>query len=133
MMTRIYNDTVHVPGNTKAGSDCRARVWTNGTGFVVLLSEAEHNPGFSVTNAFEQFATELWKECPALATARPELVRWFEHYPERLRAGNMAATFDRVELRQTGTVFHSPQWRSSSLAELEALIKTQLKEQDDQT
>lgn len=75
-------------------------------GAVVIFSERADNRGTSITNWFENLATQIYRE--HLRHLGPASIRWFERYPAR---GDVAETLDRVLLTWDGAVFKTPHWQ----------------------
>jgi len=75
-------------------------------GAVVIFSERVDNRGTSITNWFENLATQTYRE--HLRHLAPGSIRWFERYPSR---GDVAETLDRVLLTWDGAVFKAPHWQ----------------------
>jgi hypothetical protein len=68
----------------------------------VIVTELPDNPGISVTNAFEDIATIIFRE-HLHGTYEPRSIRWIEHYPDRGRDVRgkvlIKETFDEVTLK----------------------------------
>jgi hypothetical protein len=80
----------------------------------VVLTELRTNPGLSVTNCYEDLATDIARglvECRAIEDAT--LIQWIEHYePDSRRAPPFAAeTWDRVTMDWDGSRFAYPRWK----------------------
>lgn len=77
---------------------------------VVVLTEFQHNPGMSVTNAVDVIATKVRRAF--LGGVSPENIIWIERYEYGTRAGETTGeTFDFVALNWTGGAFAGPHWR----------------------
>jgi hypothetical protein len=115
MMKKIFDDLINYPGNTKAGSTCHVRVFLLEHEFkaVVVATELDLNPGFSVTNGAELIRKETMKAVWQLRALEPDRITWAEHYPER--DGFDLVIFDNA----SGEVMH---WKPFSRDLLETMI-----------
>lgn len=75
-------------------------------GRIVLFSERADNHGTSITNWFEELATQIYRE--HLRDTAPAAIRWMERYPAR---PGVEETLDRVVLMWDGCVFNHPVWQ----------------------
>jgi len=72
----------------------------------VTLTELVDNKGTSITNMYEQIATEIYQK--HLSSIYVENITWVEHY---IGEGIFEETFDEVFLKWNGTNFHSIEWK----------------------
>jgi hypothetical protein len=81
----------------------------------VVLTELRNNPGVSVSNCFEDLATDIafgLVESGSIEDAT--LIQWIEHYePDRRRATSPqnSGTWDRVVMDWDGVRFSYPRWK----------------------
>lgn len=75
----------------------------------VTLTELGDNRGTSITNMYEQLATEIYQKY--LSSMYIENITWIEHY---IGEGVFGETFDEVSLKWDGQKFHSPKWKNLS-------------------
>lgn len=62
-------------------SKCGLKIKERNGKALVILTELSDNPGTSITNAYEDIATRIFKE--RLSHLYPDSIRWIEHYPDR--------------------------------------------------
>jgi len=102
---------------------CGLEITKRGQFAVVTLTELPDNEGTSITNMYEQLATQVYKE--RLSDIRPQNIFWIEHYIDATNPAtgeNKDETFDLVALEFVGGEFQHPQW--THLSEREDLYKS---------
>jgi hypothetical protein len=97
----LVSDYIHP---TPHGGRCRIRIYTDGDDLpVVICTEAEDNPGQSITNTAEQIAGEVPTNHPDLFASgsrgsQEKPFGWIEHYLDGARGPSQdRATFELVE------------------------------------
>ena len=132
-MTKTIDTRFDFIGLWGCASHCRARLYSDASGVLVLLTERDDNDGTSVTNAIEELAMQLcdFYHLDGSATV------WVEHYPdgrnERERAANCpdpifeehfsVVTFGHVErCSDGGWGLRLPNWAPLTVEKFEVLI-----------
>jgi hypothetical protein len=91
-----------------------------GENIVVVVTELEENTGPSITNAFEQIATQLVQSSSWLKSEKDIL--WIEHYQHR----DGEETWDQVKMDYDDMVYSNPKWEPISGPDAKALMETML-------
>jgi len=92
---------------------------------VVMLTELDDNTGTSITNAYEQLATEIYN-AKLKSEYTPQQILWVEHYPDRGHSGGspmFEESFAEVTMRWDGHKFSTPQWIHIRPNEIKNLIQ----------
>lgn len=103
---------------------CRLRIYGGDPDrpSVVIATEAEDNPGTSITNAAESLATRVCQDF----RLDPDTVLWVEHYRDRAFFGGRPQFQERFDLvsfdRSPDGSFRHPGWRPLARASVERLI-----------
>ena len=126
-------DTVfHYKGFFGCAGQCRARIYDDGTGAVVILDERAENQGTSVINAIDLLAMQL---CDAFGLNGGRAV-WIEHNPDTRSQEDRAmgvpdrfneecfaqARFSHVEKCGDGWGLGQPNWAPLTVEQVEVLI-----------
>lgn len=117
------------PGLNGRPARCHLRVFTQGSGDVVLLATdlGDANPGASVTNTIQHIVTHA-VERYGLDPARVTVI---EHYDDRrtssahrsiLPRRDGGEDFDLVTFAWAGAIFHDPVWQPLRKAQAEKIV-----------
>jgi len=106
------------PGGSRVRVGVEAVELSSGKTAVVLIElpygdGPEENPGASVTNACDVIIPDLFRRLYGPMGLAPQDLRFFEHYPKKLRPGrNQRQEFHEIFLSFNGTNFCGPPtWR----------------------
>lgn len=105
-------------GHRGLPSACYLDVWTDGSSFTVMFTEADDNPGTSVTNFSERLANSVSE-----LLGHPSQVKWIEHYPANKF---YKAYFDEVTYSGRPGNYYSPQWTPMDLEHVPAGLASSL-------
>jgi hypothetical protein len=79
----------------------------------VMLTELNGNPGISITNCFQELATDIAAGLMDIgAVDDPRAIKWIEHYegaPSPAAPWN-GETWDEVSMHWDGKKFRAPSW-----------------------
>lgn len=122
---RLITDTRYdYPGYHSSQAHCRLRIYGGDPDrpAVVLATEAEDNPGTSITNAAESLATKVCRD----SGLDPDTILWVEQYRDRAYFGGRPQFKERFDLvsfdRAPDGSFRHPEWRPLSKDSVERLI-----------
>ena len=83
-------------------SKCKLEIARHEDRAVVTLIELSDNPGKSITNMYERFATSIYQHF--LRDLDPTNIMWLEHYPK----GILDETWRRVIMKWDSKSFKQP-------------------------